>query len=174
MNRYYTGIGSRKTPESILEIFIVLGEWLARRGYKLRSGRAPGADYAFEKGADKVGNLKDIYLPWKGFEDSNSNLYIISQGAIDIARKYHKGYDKLSQGAQKLMARNSYQVLGSDLITPTMFIICYTPKGKGSGGTGQALRIANDFNIPIFDAGLYENDIDLLKERINEFLKKVM
>jgi hypothetical protein len=54
-------------------------------------------------------------------------------------------------GAKKLMARNMYQVLGQDLETPTSFIVCWTKDGKASGGTGQALRVAKKYNIPIFN-----------------------
>lgn len=59
----------------------------------------------------------------------------------------------LKDGAKKLQARNSHQVLGLDLNTPSDFIICWTKGGKGIGGTGQALRIAKAYNIPIFDCG---------------------
>lgn len=49
------------------------------------------------------------------------------------------------------MSRNSYQVLEKDLNTPVEFVLCWTKDGKASGGTGQAMRIAKDKNIPIFN-----------------------
>jgi hypothetical protein len=51
------------------------------------------------------------------------------------------------------MARNSFQVLGEDLETPATCVICWTPGGKGDGGTGQALRIARHYDVPIIDIG---------------------
>ncbi len=45
----------------------------------------------------------------------------------------------------------TFQVLGSDLETPVSFVVCWTIGGKISGGTGQALRIAKDLGIPIFN-----------------------
>lgn len=93
-----------------------------------------------------------------------------SDKAFEIAEKYHPYFQNLSEDIKKLHARNSHQVLGKDLNTPASFIICYTPKGKGTGGTGQALRIAKDYNIPIFDAGKYE-DIDKCRYELFEFLK---
>ena len=49
----YAGIGSRKTPNSILEEMTTLAKLLSNMGYTLNSGGAVGADTAFEQGADK-------------------------------------------------------------------------------------------------------------------------
>ncbi|NMA16004.1 MAG: hypothetical protein GX935_02005, partial [Erysipelotrichia bacterium] len=51
------------------------------------------------------------------------------------------------------------------------FIICWTKNGSGSGGTGQAIRIAKAYDIPIFDAGKYK-DIEQVKEELKEFIKQ--
>lgn len=171
MKRYYAGIGSRETPEEIIKIMIQIAESLGKKGVILRSGAAEGADTAFEVGCDNVNGRKEIYLPWRGFGNSNSTLIVKDSKAFELVEKYHPGYLRLSQGALKLQARNSHQVLGLDLNTPSDFIVCYTPKGKGSGGTGQALRIAKDYSIPVFDCGLYEDDLELLKKEYLNFLK---
>ncbi len=55
------------------------------------------------------------------------------------------------------MARNCYQVLGEDLSTPVDFVVCWTPDGAESetsrktGGTGQAIRIAADLGIRVYN-----------------------
>lgn len=51
MSKYYTGVGSRKTPAHIMEIMRDLGRKLCSEGWGLRSGGASGADQAFEHGA---------------------------------------------------------------------------------------------------------------------------
>ena len=61
------------------------------------------------------------------------------------------------------MARNMHQVLGLTLDVPTDFIVCWTPDGKASGGTGQALRVAKDFSIPIYNLK-NADDLECLKE----------
>ena len=94
---------------------------------------------------------KDIYLPWKGFNENDSSLYEITPDAFEMASKYHPNWHALSKAGKLLMSRNCYQVLGEDLKTPVEFIVCYTSDGKASGGTGQALRIAKDLNIPVFN-----------------------
>ena len=161
---YYAGIGSRKTPRKYIEVFQRVAKYLATQGVVLRSGGADGADKAFEIGCDLVNGKKEVYIPWKGFNNSNSRLVVTDKKAFEIAQKYHPQWAILSQGARKLQARNCHQVLGHDLKTPSNFIICWTPEGKGQGGTGQALRIARDYNIPYFDCGNYD-DIDEIEVR---------
>ena len=67
-----------------------------------------------------------------------------------MAAEFHPAWDRCSRGARALHARNCHQVLGWDLKTPSEFILCWTKDGKASGGTGQAMRIAKAFNIPIY------------------------
>lgn len=66
------------------------------------------------------------------------------------------------------MTRNSFQALGLNLDRPADFIVCYTDGGKLKGGTAQALRIAADYQIPVFNAGNYANEQDL-KAAFNQF-----
>lgn len=167
---YYAGIGSRKTPEFVLGLMSQMASHLANKGYTLRSGGADGADLAFELGCDRARGQKEIYLPWKGFNDSNSELVVSSQKAFELAEKYHPYWHNLKQGGRKLQARNVHQILGLNFDEPVDFVICYTEKGKRSGGTGQALRIAEAKNINIFDCGLY-NDLDMLKNEYRKFLR---
>ncbi len=168
---YYTGVGSRDIPPDIYIYFEKLGTWFARKGYILRSGHAKGSDKAFEKGCDKVHGKKEIYIPWRNFEDSDSNLIVKDPAAFEIAAKYHPKWRTLGQGARKLQARNSHQVLGQNLTTPSEFVVCYTLNGLGSGGTGQAKRIAEGYHIPTFDVGYYSS-IEEIKINLKEFLLK--
>lgn len=114
----------------------------------------------------------DIYIPWHGFNGSTSEL-LPSWRSYNIAEKYHPRWDYLNQGGQKLMARNVHQVLGTDLNTPSEFVICWTPNGSGSGGTGQALRLAKDYNIPVFDCGIYKIAGDAI-EPLKKFILKMV
>lgn len=168
--KYYAGIGSRDCPKEIASLMVKVAAWLSRRGYILRSGKAPGSDEAFEKGCDMVNGEKEIFLPWTGFNNSESNLVVKDKRAFDIAKKYHPYYDRLGQGAKKLQARNSHQILGKDLETPCDFVICYTEGGKEIGGTAQALRISKDYNIPVFNFGSY-NNIDECRENFMKFIE---
>lgn len=152
IKKYYAGIGSRRTPVSLMTTIQNITLEMNKYNYVLRSGGAEGADTFFEQHAKQ----KEIYLPWKGFNNNSSDLHGVSEEALKMAEKYHPSWNSLSDGAKKLMARNCYQVLGKDLSKPVNLIICYTTDGMSSGGTGQALRIAESLNIPIFN--LYYTD----------------
>jgi len=147
--KYFAGIGSRETPQEILKTMFDISSVLTTNGYILRSGSAPGADQSFEKGV--LNNNKQIFLPWKNFENNKSTYYTISEEAYELAKKYHPRFTYLSQGAKKLIARNGYIILGYNLKEPVEFVVCWTPNGKITGGTGQGLRIANDLEIPIYN-----------------------
>jgi len=162
-NKYYTGVGSRKTPSDILKLMTKLAYELSNLGYVLRSGRAIGADKAFEAGA---GFAKKIYLA----KDSN-------QECIELANRFHP-YDltKCKSYIQQLHGRNVKQVCGDNLNKPILsqFLICWTVDGclnhksrtYKTGGTGTAISIADHFNIPVFN--LQRNN-EL--ERFNLFIK---
>lgn len=162
--KYYAGIGSRQTPKEIQKIMTMVAETLATVGYILRSGGAEGADTAFEAGA----NSKEIYLPWPKFNRSTSNYTDPTPRAFVLAQQFHPAWNRLSGPVQKLMARNAHQVLGQSLDSPVDFIICWTPKGLGEGGTGQALRMAEHYDIPVLDLGLY--DLNKIQEALISFV----
>jgi hypothetical protein len=127
---------------------------LAKAGWVLRSGAAPGADSAFEKGCDSVGGAKEVFVPWPGFEGRQQvALAEPSAAAYEIAASHHPAWARLKPGVQKLHARNVHQILGANLEQPEMarFVLCWTKGARGSGGTGQALRIARSRGIEIFD-----------------------
>lgn len=147
----YAGIGSRETPSDVIVTMEAIGKYLAEAGHTLRSGHAGGADMAFENGCNTANGSKTIFLPWKGFNGSDSQFYTVSSEAMELAMQYHPAWGRLTQGGQKLMARNAYQVLGYDLDVPADFIVCWTVKGLKTGGTGQALRMADDYQIPVFN-----------------------
>jgi hypothetical protein len=164
MNYIYTGIGSRSTPQSILDKMVNIAKALAGRGYTLRSGAADGADSAFEKGCDLVCGPKEIYLPARKFNNSKSILYHVGEDALELASTIHPAWDKCSGFAKLLHARNCYQVLGKDLKTPSLFVVCWTENGKAVGGTATAINLAIKNNIPVFNLALMDNIKDKVLE----------
>ena len=170
MKKFYTGIGSRETPKEILDLMKQYAERLYELGYILRSGGADGADTAFEV---KAKGKKQIYLPWKGFNGRKSKRFNITDEAMELAEKLHSGWKYLKPGSKKLMARNCYQVLGEDLETPSDFVICWTSDGcenhvnrtSKTGGTGQAISLADLNDIPVYNLANQESI-----EKLNRFL----
>lgn len=162
---YYTGIGSRKVPKDIqskmFSIAVALGEYTENDPmFVLRSGHAEGADLAFEAGCDHVNGMKQILLPWKGFNSSSSTHYEIPEQAFTIAKDvYGPSWNRLKDTTKKFMARNVLQVVGPTLDVYSTLVICWTPDGcfraedrtAKTGGTGQAISLADQLGIPIFN-----------------------
>lgn len=162
INRYYAGIGSRETPLSFMPLIKEVVEILNKKDYILRSGGAQGADSFFEKYALK----KEIFLPWKDFNNNKSDLYSDPHPlAIEMAKTFHPNYEALSEAAKRLMARNSQQIFGEDMKSPVEFVVCWTKDGKMIGGTSQALRISKEYNISIYNIAL-KNDVEKLLSHI--------
>lgn len=155
----YAGIGSRRTPQDVLDLMTAAAKVFHSKRVILRSGHAPGADQAFEAGA---GHRAEVYLPWPDFESSTpikARMVFSSptREALELSATHHPAWDQCSRGARQLHARNAHQVLGPHLSDPAEFVLCWTPDGSldgngpDTGGTGQALRIAVAHAIPVYN-----------------------
>lgn len=156
----YAGIGSRQTPEVILKNhFEIIGEQYGTAGHVLRSGRAKGADLAFEAGCDMAQGDKEIFLAQEFVKrydyESKTHGYDPDMWALafELAEKYHPNWRACNGFARKLHARNGFIVLGERLNDPVDFIVCWTEDGKLKGGTAQALSIAHDYDIEVVNYG---------------------
>jgi hypothetical protein len=163
---------------------------LASAGYMLRSGRAPGADQAFESGA---GSSAILYVPWHNFSKdmpvapgarvfvpAGQELYLALLLASVAHPKWALAYSPRFQVRQKgdidpvrrLHARNVLQIWGEDLNTPSDFVIAYATikNGQPQGGTALAMRIAQAASIPVYnlylpdDIARLRTDVTILKE----------
>jgi hypothetical protein len=180
---FYTGIGSRETPDDILKKIIIIAGLLESEGWILRSGGAAGADSAFEDGVvNKSNNV--IYLPWSGFSKTNNigNKIITNRDTLlkaeEIAKNFHGGSNNpvIWNKIKKLMIRNVFQVLGEDLQKPSKFVLCWAQSSKFDdnnmikdvkGGTGMAVRLAHSLKIPVYNLDLAEHLI-----KVENFINK--
>lgn len=142
MRKFYSGVGSRSTPLGACNLMRTIAGFLEKYGYVLRSGGAVGADQAFESGVKNPENKEIFYIG-----DSTDE-------AERIAAKIHPAWDKCSPLVRKLHGRNIFQVLGKDLISPSEFLVCWTPEGKPVGGTRTAIVLAERHRIPVFNLAL--------------------
>lgn len=153
---FYTGVGSRKTPNDVLALMNKIAIKMSHLGFTLRSGGAEGADKAFELGA----SMKEIYYA----KDCTPE-------AMEIAGQFHPAWNLLrkdgvtpvvSDYARKLHGRNAFQVLGRQLNLPSQYCICWTPDGatthmervQRTGGTGTAISIADAYKVPVINLAI--------------------
>jgi hypothetical protein len=141
-----------------------LAQVLAEHDWTLRTGLAEGADQAFYRGAAIGRGPVELFLPWAGFSQAaripglrETVLERPSEDACRIAQRFHPAWAKLGAPVRALHARNVHQVLGRDLQTPAGLVVCWTQNGSrdgltpGTGGTGQALRIAAGYGVPVLN-----------------------
>lgn len=169
MGKIYAGVGSRETPDHVLNLMTAGASELSKQGWALRSGHAYGADYAFESGSSR----SEIHLPWASYNKALNRIegasYIVPEITAEIhniAAAHHPAWDRLSDAVKAFMYRNVTIVLGIELATPADMLVCWTPQGKVTGGTGHAMRVAQTHGIPIFNLAL-PSDIVALDEFIS-------
>jgi len=162
----YTGIGSRQTPKEILKMMYQLGYKLSKKGLMLRSGGAIGADTAFEKGCIDGENKKEIYLPWNGYNERIANVYkgyivpeFPSEFADEMISRFHPNPPAIFSNPKyhALMSRNINQLLGKDLNKKSSMVICWTPWGHETGGTGFAIKVAKYLGIDVWNLGIKQH-----------------
>lgn len=133
----YSGIGSRKIDTASCNLLKQIASRLENQGYCLRSGGAIGADQAFESGIK--GYNKTIFLP-------NDATY----ESIQMAKQFHPAWDSLNTYVRKLMGRNCQIILGENLDSPSLFVLCWT-LDETIGGTSHGIKVARHYKIPVFN-----------------------
>lgn len=176
--KIYTGIGSRETPNNILNLMENIGYKFAELGWILRSGGAKGADRFFEIGADRYyieRNIKNIVykeiFTVDNFIKTDENYQFCLKYLLPVIDK-NRNFSTFKPYTKHLLLRNVHQIVGINQIplSFTKFVICWIPiedYWRNAGGTRYALRIAHNLNIPIFNL-LLEKD----RKRLEEFILK--
>tara|TARA_R100001594_G_scaffold53735_1_gene87284 strand:+ start:19222 stop:19794 length:573 start_codon:yes stop_codon:yes gene_type:complete len=185
---FYTGIGSRETPEDTLDIMRRIGFTLAKYGFTLRSGAAGGADEAFEYGCRQAEGKAQLFVPWAGFcsRESTEGIrkLIPTQPRFEEAKHFLLDnniipwFNNMKQGAQKLHARNYYQIKGVGDEPMSDFVIAYSElnrNGEPTGGTRTAILLAEQMGVPVFNLATQEGIdrcVPYLEEKLNAQLSK--
>lgn len=114
------------------------------------------------------------------FKKENVNGKIkINKNEIDENYKIEETYQELKDTYKKMMSRNVCQIKGENLDNPVKFVICWTADGvidkehrtKDTGGTGQAIAIASDLGINVYNLQR-EDHLLRIKEGIKEWEQK--
>jgi hypothetical protein len=166
----YAGIGSRETPQEVLDKMTEVAKYLDGLGYTLNTGKTftakPSNDPKYQKQYEerlafsKKNNGK-VGLDEEGADRAFSlgttkkNLFGVNapvgKKEMSVMEEIHPSPDRLKEGGKKLMARNTNQIFGENLNTPVDFVLFYAKETKGirpEGGTGQAVEMARRKGIP--------------------------
>lgn len=153
MSLIYAGLGSRNTPDNILQAMEAFAGNMAERGHALRTGAAPkGPDSYLERGCESKGGTKEIFLPWPGYNmrwnSALGTLPYSTEEGMDIARANHFQWHEVNMEHALIYAGISHILLGWYCNRPADFLICW---GAQSPITAQAIRVADAYKIPYFD-----------------------
>lgn len=189
MSFTWCGIGARKPlDEDVPKLHYLIDRivpWINETwpGTVMTSGAAEGCDERFEKAAVTAGIEILIFLPWEKFRRHSSPYWMYGKHvhmAEGISADAHPAWRKLEPKFKLLMIRNAYQILGKDLKSPVKFVLCYTADGcqshekrtRGTGGTGQAITIADFNDIPVINLKRHFGNLDSLKTAIKAVVSK--
>ena len=142
---------------------------------------------------------REIFLPWRKFngrrqsydpfnpdttsEEDDEGYYVPDahwptyEKAAEIAESVIPYWDNLKPSHKRLHTRNVYQVLGKRLDQPSQAVICNAAldgKGEPKGGTRTAIKIAELYNVPVFNRQKYENDDDFIEAVLDFVINKEM
>lgn len=158
----YAGIGkrdlSKKKDWHPLDSIVTE---LAKAGYTLRTGAAPGTDQVMAEVALAEGGKVVLCLPSSKHEKEWVDAYVSSypdlvtveslqnddDEAFESVAKYHPIGEKLEGYTLRLHARNYRIVVGPE--GPVDFVVALP--SDGGGGTAQGMRVATHNNIPLVD-----------------------
>ena len=160
----YAGIGSRQTPQEVLDKMTEVAKYLDGLGYTLQTGFTfknketnldeEGADKAFSDGSKN----KILFGPYgirktvKGIVSADKYNEAVTEKSSAIVKEIHPAPDRLTPGAIKLMARNTNQIFGKELNSTVDFVLFYAEETSNplrpKGGTGQAVEMARRKGIP--------------------------
>lgn len=110
---------------------------------KATKGSIVGSDWSNKVNIPKVASFSAF--------DVTNNKFGNSSKVLNIAKELHTNPEKLTKWSEALMARNTYQIFGSNLDTPVDFVLFYAKEGESlrpEGGTGQAVEMARLKGIP--------------------------
>ena len=97
-----------------------------------------------------------MWVPWRGYNGWQSfACTVLREDELGIMRRaaarHHPAWERCPPKVRDLHARNVAVLLGSGMAYPADAVICWTERGRVSGGTGMTIRIARAHGIPVFN-----------------------
>lgn len=151
----YAGIANKGAPPAILEAIARIVKDLDAAGFMLRSDGSDGPGDVYEASA----NRKEVHLPWREFNNKDSKHTFNQKEAFELAKMFHPAFEGLTPAVKAFMARNARVILGKDLKSPVMFVLCWSEDGvehardktSRTGNVGHSIAIASALRVPIFN-----------------------
>lgn len=175
----YAGVGSRETPDHILDLMETFARLVAEQGnWVLYSGNAVGADRAFQTGACMGKGQAIVFLPWERYKvggwastfvtPTSSTLFSNIKKMREMGVLEQSHINRLTEGGMKLHGRNYHQILGYGNQYPrASLLVCWTRDGLDVGGTATAIKLARVSGLTVKNLGL-----PTVEAEVREFIRK--
>ena len=150
----YAGVGARRTPPAVLASMRDMARELGALGWHLRTGGAAGADSAFARAAPE--GQRTVFVPWQGYNRWDAAACrVLGAREIEAMREaaaaHHPAWERCGEKVRDLHARNVAVLLGADMGQAVDAMVCWTDRGRVSGGTGMAIRLARHHGLPVLN-----------------------
>lgn len=166
----YAANGDKNTPEEMIETMTKLAKELDDMGFTLRTNGGLVVGTTFENASTR----KEIYLPWKKFNDKVGYMHKVSPAAIELAIRFFSKLADMKDYMKNIVGSNSHMMLGENLRDPVKFLVVWTPDGvedgtkvtAKTGYTSNCIKIATASKIPVFNlqnGGAYNRIIEFAK-----------
>lgn len=164
--------GNSDMPASYFETIKSIVSLLNTHGFTLRTLGETDSDNVVESVAGK----KEVYIPWKGFNEKETKFYFSTEKSLAIAKLFMDPdkFDSMKPSGQKFRSRNVRAVLGDKINSPAMFILGWSEDGaetakertNKSGTLGNLIMVAESMKIPVFNLKK-EDSVTRLKNYFN-------
>lgn len=164
---------NRNVPQNIIDEFVKTAKWLEAKGFTGRvTGDNEGPNFAVENALGK----KELILPFRDFNQRESQFTWTIESAKLIAKKFSPTYDSLSKGVQSFLNRNARLVMGDKMRSPVVLLLCWSEDGAETksevgmrtGFVSHPVSIAIAAGRPVFNFGKPET-FERVKAFVNQF-----
>lgn len=153
----YAVVSNKDIPQDILSNYERIARRLHELGYTARTGTLEG----IEAKAETLPIRKELLLPWKGFNEKESQFTSSTPLIKGIAKKYMKSgnWDELKPAMQGFLQKNARLVTGHFGNSPAKFVLCWSQDQAetgtqitfNTGNIAHALTIASAWHVPVFN-----------------------
>ena len=153
----YAVVSNKDIPPEAIQVYERIAKRLNDMGYTVRTGTLEG----LESKAEMLPVRKELLLPWKGFNEKESQFTSSTPLIKGIAKKYMKAgnWDELKPAMQGFLQKNARLVTGHYGNSPAKFVICWSQDQAESqnqvtfntGNIAHALTIAAAWHVPVFN-----------------------
>lgn len=167
---------NRDAPPHVVEQMIEVAKKIEATGRQVRLTGLDGPEENIEKSL----RAPELYLPWDGFNDKKSKFSYVSDNMLEIIGRFHGNWAGLKPGLQKIISSSARCVLGKNVQSVAVFMVCWSADGAESyrektqqtGNLSVPLRIATEVGIPVFNLGK-QGSLDRLNVYLNQHVSEV-